>query len=114
MKTDKILSFLGLAKKAGKVESGSFCVEKVVKSGKSYLVLLAEDASLNTQKDIKNMCAYYKVPCMTYGNKESLGDAIGCENRVCIAITDEGFAKGVISKVQKARELEKVLLNGGK
>lgn len=114
MKIDKTLSFLGLAKKAGKVESGSFCVEKAVKSGKSYLVLLAQDASSNTKKDIENMCAYYKVPCITYGNKESLGAAIGLENRVCIALTDEGFAKGVISKVQKAREIEKVLINGGK
>jgi ribosomal protein L7Ae-like RNA K-turn-binding protein len=101
LKNDKILSLLSLAKKAGKVESGSFCVEKAVKAGRSFLVILAEDASANTKKDIENMCTFYEVPCVTYGNKESLGAAIGCETRVCIALTDEGFAKSVMSKVSK-------------
>ena len=38
MKQNKTLSMLGLAKRAGKVVSGEFSVEKAVRSGKAYLV----------------------------------------------------------------------------
>ncbi|KIR01518.1 ribosomal protein L7Ae family protein [Lachnospiraceae bacterium TWA4] len=95
MKPDKVLSLLGLSKKAGKIESGNFCVEKAVKAGKAYLVLIANDASANTKKDIENMCSYYEVPWKFYGDKDSLGTAIGNEYRVCVALTDEGFAKAI-------------------
>ena len=45
---DKILSFLGIAQKAGKIESGGFLCEKAVKSRKAKIVILAEDAQKNT------------------------------------------------------------------
>lgn len=68
----KGLSMLGLAMKAGKVSSGEFATEQAVKSGSAYLVILAETASANTQKKFRNMCAYYKVPCILLGTKSSL------------------------------------------
>jgi ribosomal protein L7Ae-like RNA K-turn-binding protein len=86
---------LGLAKKAGQVQSGSFCVEKAVKSGRASLVLLAEDASANTKKEFTNMCEFYEVPCQIYAKKEALGAAIGCELRVVVAVMDDGFAKSI-------------------
>ena len=52
MKQNKTLSMLGLARRAGKVVSGEFSVEKAVKSGKAYLVIVAEDASDNTIKHL--------------------------------------------------------------
>ena len=62
MKNDKILSLIGLATKAGKTVSGEFSTEKSVKTGKGYLVLVAADASENTQKKFRNMCGFYEVP----------------------------------------------------
>ena len=50
MINNKILSLIGLATKAGKTVSGEFSTEKSVKTGKGYLVLVAEDASENTKK----------------------------------------------------------------
>lgn len=41
----KILSLVSLATRAGKTVSGEFCTEKEVKSGRAYLVLVADDAS---------------------------------------------------------------------
>gem|GEM_PF-4130623 len=55
MKPDKALSMLGLAARAGRIVSGEFTVEKEVKSGRAYLVLIAEDASENTRKKFQNM-----------------------------------------------------------
>ena len=41
----KLLSLIGLAKRARKVVSGEFSTEKSVKSGKSHMVIVSEEAS---------------------------------------------------------------------
>ena len=58
MKPDKTASYIGLAMKAGKIASGEFAVEKAVKEGKAYMVILSADASNNTKKKFKDMCSY--------------------------------------------------------
>ena len=45
---NKLLNMLGLAKRAGKISTGSFICEKMIKSGDARLVILANDASDNT------------------------------------------------------------------
>lgn len=98
MKTDKILSMLGIAAKAGKVASGEYQTEHAIKSHKAYFVVIAEDASENTGKMFRNMCEFHGVPIVFYGNKESIGHAIGKELRASLAITDAGLAKAVQKK----------------
>ena len=51
----KLLSLLGLAKRARKVVSGEFSTEKSVKSGRSQMVIVSEEASDNTKKMFTNM-----------------------------------------------------------
>lgn len=58
----KALNLLGIATKAGKTASGEFMTEKAVKEGRAFLVLVSEEASVNTKKMFTNMCTYYKVP----------------------------------------------------
>ena len=53
--SSKVLSLVGLATRAGKTVSGEFSTEKSVKTGKSFLVLVAEDASENTRKKFRDM-----------------------------------------------------------
>ena len=91
----KILNLIGLATKAGKVASGEFCTEKEVKSGRAYLVIVADDASDNTKKKFQNMCDFYQVPIYFYKDKDTLGHAMGKEFRASLVILDEGFAKGI-------------------
>lgn len=95
MKRDRVLALLGLAMKAGKLASGEFAVEKETKSGKSELVIVAEDASENTKKQVRNMCQYYRVKFAVYATKEQLGAAIGKEYRASIAVLDPGFSKSI-------------------
>lgn len=95
---DRVLSMLGMAAKAGKIESGEFSTEKAVKGGRGRLVIVAEDASDNTKKMFTNMCKYYKVPFVVFGTKEELGHWIGKAYRASICILDEGFAKAVLKK----------------
>ena len=104
MKGDKVLSLLGLAKKAGKVVSGEFSTEAAVKSAKACLVLVSEEASENTKKKFRNMCSYYEVPIYFYGNKEELGRCIGQEFRASLAVTDPGFSEAVKKQLENLDE----------
>ena len=100
MKPDKIQAFIGLAMKAGKVAAGEFCTEKAVKSGIAFLVITAEDASENTKKKFSDMCKYYRVPFLTYSDKDSLGYIIGKQQRAMLAITDNGFASKLKTMIE--------------
>ena len=95
LKSSKALSLVSLGTKAGKTASGEFCTEKEVKTGMAELVIVAEDASANTKKKFKNMCDFYEVPIYFYGDKDTLGHAMGKEFRATLAVTDAGFAKGI-------------------
>ena len=100
MKLNKALSLISLATKAGKTASGEFCTEKEVKSGKAELVIVAQDASDNTKQKFKNMCEFYEVPIYFYGDKDTLGHAMGKEFRASLAVTDPGFAKGIAKHLE--------------
>ena len=100
MKLNKALSLISLATKAGKTASGEFCTEKEVKSGKAELVIVADDASDNTKQKFKNMCEFYEVPIYFYGDKDTLGHAMGKEFRASLAVTDPGFAKGIAKHIE--------------
>jgi ribosomal protein L7Ae-like RNA K-turn-binding protein len=74
--------------------------ESETKSGKAVLVIVAGDASDNTKKKFRDMCEFYKVPIYIYGDKDTLGHAIGKEFRASLAILDEGFAKGIRKQIE--------------
>lgn len=95
----KVFNLIGLATKAGKTASGEFSTEKAVKSGKAYLVVVAEGASDNTRKKFTDMCTYYQVPIVIFGEKDELGRHIGKESRASLAILDDGFAKAVVKQM---------------
>ena len=100
LKSSKALSLVSLATKAGKTASGEFCTEKEVKTGMAELVIVAEDASDNTKKKFKNMCNFYEVPIYFYGDKDTVGHAMGKEFRATLAVTDAGFAKGIVKHLE--------------
>ena len=100
MKQNRILSLLGLATRAAAVVSGEFMTEKAVRSGKAQLVIVGCDASENTRKNFRDMCAHYHVPCFEYATKEELGHAMGKEFRASLAILDEGFAKEITKQMK--------------
>ena len=106
MKNDRILSLLGICRKAGKVQSGEFSAENTVKGGRAFLVILAGDASANTRKKFENMCSYYEVPCLVYGTKDMLGESIGADNRAVLSICDEGLAGSLIRLIGTVQTID--------
>ena len=97
---NKVLSMLGIAARGRNVVSGEFMTEKAVKSFQACLVIVATDASDNTKKMFRDMCAFYEVPIHEFGSKEELAHAIGKEMRASLAVTDEGIAKSIIQKLE--------------
>lgn len=92
---DKLLSMLGLAKRAGKVSSGGVGCEQAIKGKAAQLVIIAANASENTKKSFNNSCTYYGVRAIEYSDTESLGRAIGTEERAVVCVNDKNFAKAI-------------------
>ena len=97
----KILSYIGLAQKAGKVAAGEFLTEKAIQENRASLVLISEEASANTRKKFIDSATYYSVPVYLFGGKEELGHAMGKEFRASLAVQDENFAKAIIRELEK-------------
>ena len=92
---NKALSLLGIARKAGRIEGGTFLTERAVKARKAYLVVFAEDAVSGTAESLRKKCAYYHIPYCNCGTREELGHAIGMQERTCAAVTDRGLAQEI-------------------
>lgn len=97
MKSNQWMSLLGLANRARKIISGEELSVKEIRSGRAKLVLLSADASANTMKKITDKCRSYEVPLKLVEDRYILGQAIGKEARVVVAVMDDGFAKKLVS-----------------
>lgn len=98
--TDRILQTLSIASKAGMISSGESAVLSDIRSFKSYLVLIAGDASDGTRKKLTDKCIFYEVPYYTYGTKESMAHAIGKDMRSFVSVNDSNFAEKIISRLE--------------
>ena len=102
--TKRIYGLIGICQKAGKLATGELACEIAVKKNEAYLVILAEDASKNTNKKFNDRCNYRNVPLVVFGTKESLGNAIGKVSRASIAVTDEKLAQKVADLIKQSME----------
>ena len=103
MKTDKILSYFGLAAAKRSVVLGTDLVLKEVRKKKGTLcVILACDASERTTKQITDKCTFYEIPLIRLDcDMEALGKRIGKISPIsCAAITDRGLASQIIKIAQ--------------
>lgn len=94
MAKNKLYGMLGLAKRAGKVVSGTDAVIDRVRDGSAVLVLVSGDASESTQKRVTDKCKFYGTEYIVY---EGVGKAIGKDGCVAVAIVDKNFADAVLN-----------------
>lgn len=94
-KIKKVFSLIGLAMRAGKVVSGDDSTLLELKKGRVKLVLIAEDASNNTQKLFKDKSSYRNIPYIICSTKNNMGSAMGKSPRAVIGIKDDGFAESI-------------------
>lgn len=95
---NKSLNYLGIARRAGYLISGTDAVIASIqtkKEGKAKLVIIANDASLLTKEKIINKCHFYEIEYLDTFNTVEMANAAGLENPKVLAITDEGIANQI-------------------
>lgn len=90
---DKILSNLGLCARARGLVDGTDIVCSLMANNRIYLVFLANDASENAKKKIRNKANYYNVEVQESYSSEELSSAIGKVGRMVVGISNESFLK---------------------
>ena len=107
----KLLSMLGLARRAGKLESGFDAAVIAAREGKAALLLAARDISEKTFQNLRYEAEKAGIPVVRRpADIEETSRACGRKAGVH-ALTDRGFAKAVLSMVEDGkREKEECVL----
>ena len=97
MNKEKILSLLGFASKAGKLSFGTHATEFAITSGKAKLVLVAEDISEKSVKELKFKADKKSITVLNLKgiSTAELSARVG-KNCGIIAVNDNGFADAII------------------
>lgn len=104
---NKVYGLLGICSKAGKLISGTDIILENLAKKKVSLVIVAEDASEKTIKNIKYYCEKENVQLLIYGNIEENSKAIGKHNRAIIGILDKNLAVAIQKVIHGGEEFGK-------
>ena len=97
---DNILSLLGLAHKAGKVEIGEEPVASTARAKKARVIFLAADAAPSTRRRAKSFAETGSCILLPMGAaKEEIGRILGRSCCAMCAVTDIGFACAIVKKL---------------
>ncbi|MEE0265919.1 MAG: ribosomal L7Ae/L30e/S12e/Gadd45 family protein [Acutalibacteraceae bacterium] len=96
MNNDKLLSFLGLCRRAGKMTIGNDAAVEAIINNEACLILLVSDISPRTEKSVTEAAQAnnVKVIKLSY-SKDQVSNSLGKLTAV-ISVNDEGFAKKII------------------
>lgn len=93
---DKVLSLLGLARRAGKIALGFDPAADSAKSGQSRLILITSDISPKTKKELEFSLRDIGTPIRSIPyDVKTLGSAVGKAAKI-VSVNDEGFAGSVM------------------
>jgi|GEM_PF-1877257 len=97
----KIISYLGFAKKSGKILVGTDAVLGGIrgKDAGRIAVVLAADASERTKKQIKDKCSHYGVSIASVSpTGDEMAGAVGKRMTLsALAVTDASLAAAILS-----------------
>ncbi len=89
-------SYLGLAKRGGKVITGA-CLLTAIKQKNVYLVLMSSDIGTTQSKKYKQKCFYYKIPYFSCLDFNLTQQALGTNNVKIIGISDQHLSKRLLT-----------------
>lgn len=104
---NKVYGLLGICSKAGKLISGTDIILENLAKKKVKLVIVAEDASEKTIKEMKYYCDKENVELIMYGNIFENSRSIGKASRAVIAILDENLADAIRKVIHGGEEFGK-------
>ena len=112
--TEHILSMLGLALKAGRVEVGEEPVGAAARAKKARVIFVAQDAAPSSMRRAQSFARTGSTLCVTLpADKDALGRSLGRGSVAMCAVTDIGFAEARERKEEQLRH-EKNLRQGKK
>ena len=94
---DNVLNILGLAYRAKKVVLGEEVLNRI---SKVRIMFLASDLSEKSRERFEKKCLYYNIEHIDSYSGAELSAALGKNNIKVAGITDNGFARSIISKNQ--------------
>ncbi|MBP3493607.1 MAG: 50S ribosomal protein L7 [Oscillospiraceae bacterium] len=97
---EQILSMIGLAKKAGRVEIGEEPVGAAARAKHARVILVAGDAAASSVRRAYSFAQAGACLCLTIdATKDDLGWALGRTSCAMAAVTDIGFAEAIVKKL---------------
>lgn len=97
---DSVASFLGLIKKAGKLDIGEEPVGATCRAKKASLVITACDAAPNSIRRAAHFAEIGQVPNLTVPfSKEELGQILGRPPCAMVSVNNVGFAAALVKKL---------------
>ena len=96
MNSEKILSLLGFAAKAGKLSFGTHAATFAIESGRARLVIAAEDISEKSVKELKFKADKKNITVLNLVgiHTAELSKRVG-KNCGIVAVNDSGFADAI-------------------
>ena len=99
----KIHSLLGIAMRAGKLVSGEDGTMIDLKKGKLNLVIVAEDASVNTKEKFSRIAEQNHIKIYFYGTIDELSHQVGKNNKAVYGVMEQNFAKKMNQLFEEAK-----------
>lgn len=104
---DKVLSLLGLSRRAGSLTPGFDAAVLEAKGGRAHLLLAASDISEKTFKNLRYEGDRAGIPTLRLPHTlAETGRACGVKAGV-LAVTDEGFAKAVCKELSPEQNADR-------
>ena len=107
---DKALNYMGLARKAGRIELGEEPVGAIARAQKARLVVVASDASGHTWRRANSFVAGTNQCCLQVPfTKDELGFIIGRKELAIAALTDAALAASFVKALPQTEKTQAVL-----
>ena len=107
---DKVLNYIGLARKAGRAELGEEPVGAAARALHAHLIVVAADASDHTWRRAKSYVAGTDQQCIRLPHsKDEVGMAIGRQELAIAAITDPALALSLVQALPQPEKFAPVM-----
>ena len=90
-----------LLQKREKLFLGFDAIEDGIKRKIVSLIIVANDTSEKTKKEVKFICNKYDIKFIVFGTIEGNSHSIGRTNRAIIGVCDSGFSKKILELAKK-------------
>ena len=101
----RILNLIGMSRKAGAIVSGSNSVLQELGKPTAALLIVATDAAPGTAEKILNRARGADVPFFKLFDKQTLGSAVGRDERSHLVLTNKKFAGNLILEINRLKKV---------